>query len=78
MSHDPALVERCAEAAYMANQSFNDVITRTEPWGTLPAYWRRIFTAQAKAILDIALPQPDPTPVHDPGDYDTNLFGGAA
>lgn len=75
MSHDPALVERCAEAAYESTIAPG---IPHESWANLHTSWQKQFRRQTIAVLDIAIPQPDPTPVNDPGHYDTDLFGGAA
>lgn len=48
---DRALVERAAEAAYLATMSFRGPNIRFEPWSKLPEWWRRTYRAQAEAII---------------------------
>lgn len=68
------LVERAAQAAYDATQTDR---VRPGTWDDLDDRYKTIFRRQAQAILNILQP-PEPAPQHDPGDYDTDLFGGAA
>lgn len=49
---DPALVERCAEAAYQAAMKSVKNQHTVEPWNELPEYWRRLYRVQATAILE--------------------------
>lgn len=50
---DPAFIDRAAEAAYVATMTLSPDHPRYEPWQSLPEYWRRIYRAQAKAILEV-------------------------
>lgn len=45
-----ALVERCAQAAYLSAIP-EDQPHRRETWDTLPEYWRRQYRRQAEAVL---------------------------
>ena len=49
------LIEQAAEAAYRACLSLrSDPHQHTEPWASLPEWWRRTFRAQARAVLAVA------------------------
>jgi hypothetical protein len=66
------LLEQCAQAAYEAGMNLrHDKEQRMHPWASLPDYWKRIYRAQATAILNILQPPPD---VPLPADPDTPLF----
>lgn len=49
---DEAVVERAAEAAYVAAMETFAGGVRFEPWVSLPLYWKRIYLVQARAVLD--------------------------
>ena len=50
---DPALLDRAAEAAYIAAMGTVKDTPRYEPWGTLPEYWKRLYRVQAGAVITI-------------------------
>lgn len=49
----PALVEKAAEAAYVAAMSTPADAPRFEPWQSLPEYWKRLYRVQARAVLEV-------------------------
>ena len=50
---DSALVERAAEAAYVAVMNMPKDTPVFEPWEKLSEYWKRIYRVQAEAILGV-------------------------
>lgn len=50
---DSTLVERSAEAAYVAAMSLPTDAPRFEPWESLSDYWKRIYRVQARAVIDL-------------------------
>jgi len=50
---DAELVDRCAEAAYVAAMSLPKDAPRFEPWLSLSEYWRRLYRVQAAAVLAV-------------------------
>jgi hypothetical protein len=66
------LLERLAEAAYVAGMGMRtDKAQRIEPWASLPDHWKRIYRAQAQAVLDVVQP-PAAAPL--PAFLNTPLF----
>ena len=50
---DAELVDRCAEAAYVAAMSLPKDAPRFEPWVSLPEYWKRLYRVQAGAVITL-------------------------
>lgn len=50
---DEAVVERAAEAAYVAVMESSGGGLKFEPWVSLSPYWKRIYRVQARAVLDV-------------------------
>ena len=50
---DAELVERAAEAAYRASMTFRGDNIIYEAWSKLPDYWKQIYRAQTRAVLDV-------------------------
>lgn len=71
---DAALIEQVAKAAYESGFTAGQP---HEPWENISPYWHRVFRRQAVAIAEVLLPV-ETTPQNEPGDYDSDLFGGAA
>ena len=44
-------IDGAAEAAYEAAVTMNGPKPH-EPWSSLPEYWKRIYLAQARAVID--------------------------
>ena len=50
---DPALIDRAAEAAYIAAMGTVKDTPRFEPWVSLPEYWKRLYRVQAGAVISM-------------------------
>jgi hypothetical protein len=50
---DPALIDRAAEAAYIAAMGTVKDEARHEPWVSLPEYFKRLYRVQAAAIISM-------------------------
>ena len=50
---DPALLDRAAEAAYIAAMGTVRDTPRFEPWASLPEYWKRLYRVQAGAVISM-------------------------
>lgn len=50
---DSELVERAAEAAYHAGMTFHGDNIIYEEWSKLPDYWKQIYRAQTRAVLEV-------------------------
>lgn len=48
---DATIVERAAEAAYLAGMGTVKDTPRFEPWVSLPEYWKRLYRVQAVAVI---------------------------
>lgn len=46
-------VEAAGRRGYEAAMSMRGPGVPFEPWGSLPEYWRRIYRAQARAVLTV-------------------------
>lgn len=51
-------VETAAEAAYLATMTFRQGYLPFQPWEKLPDHWKRIYRAQAAAIITLIAPEP--------------------
>ena len=50
---DSALLEKAAEAAYVAGMSMPADAPRFEPWHSLSDYWKRLYRVQARAVIEL-------------------------
>jgi hypothetical protein len=50
-----AVLEQAAEAAYRAGMKFRGDNIIFEEWANLPDYWKQIYRAQTRAVLEVLL-----------------------
>lgn len=50
---DATVIERAAEAAYVAAMTSTTDPVPFEPWDKLNPYWRRLYRLQAEAIIRV-------------------------
>ena len=62
---DSTVLEKAAEAAYVAGMSMPVDAPRFEPWQSLPDYWKRLYRVQARAVIEL-ITNTTTHPPHDP------------